>query len=750
MAYSNRDEDKLYHLLPAYIREQDAVSGEALKTLLAIVEAEADRVEASIAQLGANAFIETCEPWVVPYIGDLVGATPLFDESRVADGDTAEELFPELEGPRLKPAIALRTRADVAKTIYYRRRKGTAPMLEELARDVTGWSAHVVEFFELLGWTQWLRNHQRPQAVRTPDIRSVEAMDRLDRAFDHIAHTVDVRPVGRMEGWHNIRNVGFFLWRLGAYPVETSDARRLGAAGDFRYFFSPLGQSAPLFSRRRPEGDETGLATELHVPQAVRPALFFEDLRAYRALPAPRPGFSELYGPFDASPPTPAAPHPSFSVVVDATPAPADRIVCRDLSTWSAPATDFVAIDVARGRLTLGPALLPAQRVQVSCHYGFPAELGGGPYGRRAWLTRRALAREVYLVDGSGAPGVHATIGAALGAWTAAGKPNAIIRIRDNRSYAEAISIEPADDRFLAIEAADGFRPHLMLAGPLTVTGDHPGASVTLGGLLVEGVVEVAGDLRRLRLIHTTLVPGASIFDDAPPAADPPSISVAETSASGDPANVEFRLEIAFSIVGPVRVPEHAEGLFVLDSVVDGVGTDAIAAPGAPGRAGPPLHVERSTLRGTSRIREIAFATETIFDGTARTERVQRGCVRFSYVPRGSRAPRQYRCQPALAIAKAIEEEEAALGPRTDPQRAAIATRVARRVKPEYASEAYGQPAYLQLSLGGPKEIALGAEDGSEMGVYCCLKQPQREANLRARLDEYLPFGLEAGLIYVT
>src|SRR5438270_43961 len=72
----------------------------------------------------------------------------------------------------LRPVVALRSRADVAKTIYFRRRKGTLPMLEELARDVTGWSAHAVEYFELLGWTQWVRNHLRPQSLRTPDIRS--------------------------------------------------------------------------------------------------------------------------------------------------------------------------------------------------------------------------------------------------------------------------------------------------------------------------------------------------------------------------------------------------------------------------------------------------------------------------------------------------------------------------------------------------------------------------------------------------
>ena len=36
------------------------------------------------------------------------------------------------------------------------------------------------------------------------------------------------------------------------------------------------------------------------------------------------------------------------------------------------------------------------------------------------------------------------------------------------------------------------------------------------------------------------------------------------------------------------------------------------------------------------------------------------------------------------------------------------------------------------------------------MGAYCHLKQPQRERNLRTRLEEYLPFGLDYGLIYVT
>lgn len=756
MAYSNRDADKLYQLLPAYVRERDAENGEPLRALLGIIEKQADAITEDIQRLGGNAFIETCDSWVVPYIGDLVGATPLFDESRVRDGDTAAELFPDLTGPSLKPYIALRNRADVAKTIYYRRRKGTLPMLEELARDVTGWAAHAVEFFELLVWTQWIRNHLRTHSKGAPDLRSVEKMDRLDRAFDEIGHTVDVRRISQEEGWHNIRNIGFFLWRLNAYRMEKAQARRLGGAGDYRFYFSPLGNAAPLFSRQRREGDESGLATELDVPQAIRPARFYEDLQAYQALPLPRPGFTEFYGLFDVLPGFNLAPAPSLMVLVDGLPVPADNVRCRNLSVWSQPANADIAIDVERGKLALGPDWVPADGVEVYYHYGFPADLGGGPYRRRAWLTRTGLAKSVLTVNGSGDPGTFGTIHDALAQWVADGGPNAIIRITDNRSYEEAVAldVQPAAGTFLSIESGDGFRPHLRLEGAMTIAGNRQDYTVTLGGLLVEGNIEVTGSIKRLRLLHTTIVPGGSIAEPdpdlpPPPVATPdPSVLVAAVDAEGAPANAEFRLELAFSISGALRVPDHAEGLFALDSIIDGVGQKAIAGVGANPN-GPSVRLERVTLKGDVDVRQIDLATEVIVDGLVRAERTQAGCVRFSYIRPGSQTPRRYRCQPDLAERLAIQKEEAS-GPLTDAGKDAVRQRVRRRVKPEFTAEQYGLPAYFQLSKNGPKEIANGAEDGSEMGAYCHLKQPQRESNLRIRLEEYLPFGLEYGINYVT
>jgi len=76
--------------------------------------------------------------------------------------------------------------------------------------------------------------------------------------------------------------------------------------------------------------------------------------------------------------------------------------------------------------------------------------------------------------------------------------------------------------------------------------------------------------------------------------------------------------------------------------------------------------------------------------------------------------------------------------------------RIRRRLQPVFTSTSYGQPAYAQLSQRCAKQIRTGGEDGAEMGVFNLLHQPQRETNLRIRLREYLPFGLDPGVIYVT
>jgi hypothetical protein len=749
---ARRGADRLYELLPAVYREQDAENGFPLRGLTELVGDQLDLVEADIAQLWSDLFIETCRNWVIPYIGDLVSNNLLFDGGR--GSTTANELFGDLAGPDLRPPVAIRTRADVAKTIYYRRRKGTLPMLEELARDVTGWPAHAVEFFELLGWTQHLE-HSRPQACWF-DIRSHERDERVDGAFDEASHTVDVAPISTIDGWHSIKNIGFFLWRL--VPNRLFVDARQSPTTPWGFYFSPLGDPAPLFTHPRREDEETRLSTELHVPEPIRRAFFGLDLSLHQA--PPPPDFTSLYGlPSDPGLATPPilSDDASLFVIVDQTPVLPASVRCRRLDAWPAtrPTGGVVWIDVENGRLALGTGFDETKPVRVFMTFGFPAMLGGGAYERRTWLATRDVDVREYFVRTGGAPPEFQTVAAALTQWQADGRPNATITIRDSRTYTLPAGITLSSLRRLTIQAANGERPHLQtrVTAGFEVDADavpppDPAlrGGLTLCGLLVEGFLHVVGDVGRLRLLHSTIVPGRGLKEDGTARSSEPSLIVEPGTASAR-LNARLRIEIAYSVCGPIECPDHAEGIWLLDSIVDGLGGAAISARANAHSA--PLHIERATLLGTVRAHELD-ASESIFTGQIDTERTQAGCVRYSFVPRGSRTPRRYRCQPDLGIKLALREALEADPTLTPAEKDAIRAFVAAWLVPAFATTQYGRPAYCQLSPSCPLELRSGAEDGSEMGAYCHLKQPQRESNLRIRLDEYLPFGLDAGLIYVT
>ncbi len=766
---STQDQDRIYSLLPAIYRERDASEGYPLLAMLRLVQEQADILQIDIQKLWDNYFIETCDQWVIPYIGDLVSNNLLHDASRTKGSDTAQTLFPDLKGRDLRPPIAIRTRADVAKTIYYRRRKGTLPMLEELARDVTGWPAHAVEFFQAMGWTQNL-THFRLFNLDCPDLRRIEPLDRLNGPFDAISHTIDVRPICQHKGWYNIPNIGFFLWRLQSYPLRNVQARQ--AAEPWQYHFSPLGNPATLFNAWRREGDESGLATELHVPGPIRPAAFYEDLeRCRRQAVNNQQVVSDYYG--DGN---------SFHIVRDGTPLPAESILCKDLSQWDRPpqgvtleneAGDLVTVDIEAavdahlGRIAFPEGKEPRQGVNVTFHYGFSADMGGGPYKRTKWLVRPDFATlHLYVQTNKTSQNVFPTLTNAIDHWQLQGKPDTIITILDSQNYQlPPDSIELSNEHWLVIEAADQERP-LLQANDLgfevkvqaPATGNtHRQAELTFSGIVLEGFVHVTGDLSRLRLLHTTLVPRRELKTDGGPKCTDPSLLVEGEISGVGTMNASLRVEIAFSITGPLRLPEHADGLSILDSIVDGLGGPAIAGTDTE-QNGPPTTLERVTLFGQSQFKKLLLASEVIFTDKVTTELCQEGCVRFSFVPQGSGTPRRYHCQPDLEIARQIEESEKkarAAGTIYTPKewkkiKDDIRNEISDWLVPSFTANNYGLPGYAQIRLGCPVQIRTGAEDGSEMGAFSHLKQAQRETNLRIRLEEYLPFGLEAGLIYVT
>jgi hypothetical protein len=732
------DPDRLYNLLPVVYRQRDAEEGYPLRALLRVIAEQVNVVEGDIAQLYENWFIETCEDWVVPYIGDLVGYRLVHEAGEPGD-------------PRIPEARALNKilipRREVANTISYRRRKGTLALLELLANNVAGWPARAVEFHKLLGWTQNL-NHQRPHRGRTVDLRNGEELDKLDGPFDRIGHTVDVRRVNfqRTQGRYNIPSVGVFVWRLKSYSVSRSPAFYLDDRPDC-YTFSILGNDSPLYNCPEPEVEPTHIAEELNLPTPIRRRQFEQHKTDY----------------YDKD--------KSLQICIGTPrhPIPADKIVPSDLTGWHyRPTSGFVAVDPVRGRLAFGPGEAPSdQVVWVSYRYAFSGDIGGGEYSRP---LSQPLQYTLYPV---GEQEVDKTINDALSRWkqdkaksSEAELHNAVIEIRDSGLYEEPIRLKLGKNQTLQIRAANRTRPVISLPetkarmDAFFISGEQ-GSRITLDGLLIVGrglkvsgpkpetkttnsarMVESGGDLCDVTIRHCTLVPGWSLDSECVP-------------KSGEKASVELqnssaRIRIEHSILGSIEVTANEKKtepvrIDISDSIWDATSLEREVLSGPEGEiAYARLNIAGCTVFGKVLVHQLDLAQNCIFASRIQAARRQPGCVRFCYVPPSSRTPRRYECQPDL-VDKAVKEE---YGESAERDTAQQAERL--RVEPEFNSTRYGTPTYCQLSNSCADEIKRGADDESEMGAFHDLFQPQREANLRARLDEYTPARMDAGIIYAS
>ena len=395
-------------------------------------------------------------------------------------------------------------------------------------------------------------------------------------------------------------------------------------------------------------------------------------------------------------------------------------------------------MDPTLGRLILPEEFHPTQ-VQVSYSYGFSDDVGGGPYFRRHTLSVPDPKTWVAYVSRTPRPQSNdlrcfKTLHEALQAWSQADETG-VIRIADNSTYdlsspedpqesAGGYAIELDGRRGLAIEAVENKCPCLII-GELQVTASDPGASLTLNGLFLDGKINVQGPLK-LNIVHCTLRPLRRPVS----AETENSIQATEREALG------LQVSIEHSIVGTIRLPQQSAGLQIHDSIVDGV--SGIAISGAPDSSsedsfGPPTSLHRSTVLGEVRVAELT-TSDVIFTHRISVQRQRIGFVRYCYVSDESRTPRRYHCQPDMALVDM-----------TDP---ALEQQTRARLKPLFTSLVLGQPGYAQLSLRCPVEIRTGAEDGSEMGTFHNLHQPQRQSRLRAALDEYLPIGLQASIYF--
>lgn len=533
---------RVLDLLPAVYRERDArADGKPgfLESLLTVIAEQLAIVDADLDQLYDDLFIETCDAWVVPYIGDLVAVTP--------GAPTAEDV--------------VLTRAAVADAIALRRRKGTAAVLEQLAHDITNWPALAVEMFQRLAVTPHLQHVVRSRGT-TLSLRSAAALEHLDRSFDTSAHTLDVRRIGSARGRYNVPNVAVMVWRDRLLTHTRSDAASVDTK---RYRFSAIGIDQSLATRPPPEVALTHQATSLNVPGPLT-----------RRMMAASPG--DYYG-------------EGSSVAVwragEQEPVDAADVVVVDLgdsaaggTTWSNAARlrpEQVAIDPQLGRLAFAEPQAAAPRVSFVTTAA--SDVGGSEASTR---TASAPGQVVTTVRRDGAGGASTSLAAGLLAAGGSGT----VAIADSATYADDPSVTVAAGAHLRVVGAAGRLPLVDAPAPWIVTLGE-GAVLTLEGLVVSGgPLVVQGRPDRVEIADCTLVPGRRLDPDGQIAAPVGPSLVLELDADW-----QTEVRISGSITGPLRVGADGTTLSIVDSIVDSVrdGLGRSAPSGAPARIVPAL-----------------------------------------------------------------------------------------------------------------------------------------------------------------
>ncbi len=366
--------EQLYGLLPTVYQNRDVGQGQPLRQLLSIVGEQVQLIEQDIEGLYDNWFIETCDSWLVPYLGDLVGHASVQGAALPSSAALARNPF---------ISHLLYPRREIATLVERRRRKGTLPVLEDVANDVTRWRARAVEFSRLTTFFQHTR-HPQARLGRSACVRDSAAMIRLNTPFDRTAHTVDVRPISSCapKGWYHPRKVGLFVWRRNIYsatqvtPCEicTSCEKHTHA-----YTFDRLGLRQPIFINPRAEAEELSIASEQNLP-----------LPLYRHLLARKPSRTascDYYG-YDDNEPRSVAIELKWNESDRWSLVPARHVHVRDLtdeSHWHGIAShlpnNHCALDPECGVFLFKSSKRPCA-VRVTYHYASSQDLGGGEYHR--------------------------------------------------------------------------------------------------------------------------------------------------------------------------------------------------------------------------------------------------------------------------------------------------------------------------------------------------------------------------------
>lgn len=731
--------ERLWDWAPAIYRELDVLEGgDSLRALLRAMGAEAAIAKRSQDRLWDDMFVELADDWAVPYIAALVAT-------------------------RLVSALNPRARrADVAKTIYYRRRKGTLAVLEQLVADMSGWEGKVVEEFRRLARLR----HGLDGAARlgrvtgTPegglaDLGSVRGARLAGDPFDELHYTPEMRrPQGRL-GLRGIHTLAFHLYRLASVEFNGVQPRLVDKLAGTRDGFTmdPSGRDVPLFAANTPPRDWASWRTadEWALPRVIDCRLLNEtvfeigdwviawilngapissladrlnaaaDLRRLagqriagrealrrlldglpQVLILTTPGV--LAGLFarallkdcgsaallpDATGQAAFGP-PALQVgLLGALPVERDHTRGANLEAWPTPVVAGVdlLIDPARGRFLFDTGAADPNDLRIRYRVGMAAPIGAGAYARQIDATPVT----VHWQQRSSAAGAPA---------------NGVAELDDSSTFdnppGQAAVVQTT------VRAAEGERPYLLLQADWPLTSAGGDAKLALDGLWIgawpAGNVRLGGDYQRVTIRYCTLDPGGV---DAMGGVLPPCELVV-TGAIDE-------LVIERSILPSLRLQganAAIDRITLSECIVDAsqAGAVGVIAPRAA------VTMSRCTIIGAA-IDALCLhverldATDTLVVGRADVTDAQDGCFRFSARGPGSRVPHPY------------------------------ASHVIDDLERLFASRRFGDPEYATLSPRAPAAVLVGGENGEEIGAFAAQIEPIKFDSLRAKVEEYMPFG---------
>jgi hypothetical protein len=762
----------LYERLPEIyrIRDEEQKPPQQLKAFVGVIDDVYAKIRDHIEQLYHDRFIDTCDDWVIAYIADLLGTSHLTGDPWTL-------------------------RADVARTVFHRRRKGTLGAIESLTFSLSGWAAHASEMRERLAWTQHL-NHQRPDAGGIPpqtltthisepvrggtvNLRSPALLSLVNTAFDPFAHVVDVKPPHLGLSGLNLPNLGIFLWRLEDYTVLVSQpAAPLApvdqivaltpdpgeAAVAVRFHLHPMAEPMVLFNSHRFHADEDPpeLSSLDAVPGPMPAARLTQDT------PAGRPEHYIKISPYTTAPPArPGADAVGLTLHIPEAPFSATnwRIRGANLCAWEAglhpPLREYeIVVDPDRGRVVFGVMDQTAEaeplrdELLVSATDGFAGPTGAHPIGRpdapTTWLDATPTVVTVNFHTSATA------LQDALGNLDALGAP-LIIEIDDSMTHdldpAAVLDAEPDGTWRLGsslwIRAKSGERPVIRLAGPLSFRPDDLTNQATLT-VKLEGLTLTRGEdfsatdalidgaaLNALIVDGCTLDPGGYIKLDGTPDGTRQPIRDA-MNLTNDYGFTSPAEELAFDQTPQIVIQRSILGPLAIDSDYSITLSDSIVDAGSGVEAVTPEYAIHAATGVVADAWSGALSVSGVtFLGRVRVESVTgQGGI---FVQQLEAHDNQKGCVKFSYFRGD--------GDRLPPHHGCVFAAQARLA---FTSEYYGTPGYAQLKLHCDKRILENGPNYDQMGAFGYLRNTAKWKNLQIRYREFMPVGVRAVLIPIT